>query len=255
MNYIKILKFPFILFLVAYFLYAIVANVPAAWAARIAHGAVPNLWFSGVQGTIWSGEAKAAQVDIESRPVALGKVTWQLSALSLLTFKPCIDFEAIANAQMISGNVCYGGGQSVSMTDLSIDAPLSVAKNLLPLQATGLISLQIKEADVNSDGTIVNLQGQVSWQNANVNTGDMWLQLGSFGGNISHNELGGITVKAFDIEGPYKADLTCDWVMGKPWAVRGLVKPKEGAADVVKQGLQMLGEDAGGGAYKVQWPL
>ena len=86
----KLLKTLFILVLVGVFLVIVVSRTPAAWAAWGIHKVAPNVWFTGVSGTLWKGQAASAQVDLGSDSIALGEMKWKLKPLSLLILSPCM---------------------------------------------------------------------------------------------------------------------------------------------------------------------
>jgi len=99
MTFPKTFKIPLALFLVAYFIYLVAAKAPAAWAVWMATQAVPGLWMSASQGSVWQGSASAAQIQVaDQAPLPLGKVKWRLSPWSLLTLKPCLDFNGEINS-------------------------------------------------------------------------------------------------------------------------------------------------------------
>ncbi|WP_096085599.1 type II secretion system protein N [Agaribacterium haliotis] len=254
MNYKNILKLPLALFLVLYFLYLVVSSAPAAWAAWAAHKAVPNLWLNSVEGSLWSGKAQSAQVDIGPESFALGALNWQLNPWTLLILKPCVDFSASLPNQQLSGSVCHGLGGTTELSDLNIDLPLSVIKAILPMPASGSVSVQVLKAKFDKQLHVEQLAARGSWQKAKVHNGETWMSFGSFAANAEADGQGGVSAKIFDLEGPYKSDFTASWAMGKDASIAGTVAPQNGADQVIIQGLQILGEDLGDGSYRVQWP-
>lgn len=254
MNNLQRFKIPFITFLVVYFLFLVISRAPAGWFTWALHQSVPTLWLSSAEGTIWKGKAKSAQLDINRVVMPLGNVEWRLKPLSLLTFRPCVVFSATLPKQSISGEVCKTstGG---TISNANIDAPLSVFKDVINVDATGLVSLQVISADITQELAINELDARLSWQNARINIGDTWLTLGDFASKLKENDAQGIEAEIFDINSPYKSDLVGTWHKQNEWKVAGTVAPKGGASDMVMQGLEMLGEDMGEGVYKVQWPL
>lgn len=250
----KLIKTLFILILVAVFLVLVVSRTPAAWAAWAIHKAAPNVWFTGVSGTLWKGQAASAQVDVGSESIALGEMNWQLKAWSLLILSPCMDLSAQLPGQSISGRVCRSIlGGSNKLKNLNVDAPMALFSKVTPLNGTGAVSLQVLSASFNSQA-VDELDGRLSWQNANVFVEGQWFNLGSFGAELSDDGQGGAAAKISDIAGPYTLAMDANWAPGKPWQTKGQVTPKPGVPEVVIQALQVFGEDVGSGTYAVQFP-
>lgn len=250
------LKLPVALFLVAYFLFLVLSNVPAAWGVWLAAKSAPGLWMSTPEGTLWRGKARSAQYDVPGQPpVALGTVTWRLSPWSLVALKPCVDLTASAPSQNISGTVCASVGGTTEAKDFMLDAPIAVLGEYLPLPLSGDFSLQILRGKLMADGTIEDLDARYSWQRARAEFDGNWYNFGSIAGTAVANGQGGVLAKIFELEGPYKVNLEGDWQdLKQGWKVQGQIAPGAGAADIIVQGLQLLGEDLGNGEYQVQWP-
>lgn len=249
----KLLKTLFILVLVGVFLVIVVSRTPAAWAAWGIHKVAPNVWFTGVSGTLWKGQAASAQVDLGSDSIALGEMKWKLKPLSLLILSPCMDLSTQLPGQSISGKFCRSISGNNKVKDLSVDAPMALFSKVSPINGTGAVSLQIASASFDGEA-IKDLNGQASWQNANVHVEGQWFNLGSFGAELSDDDQGGALANITDIAGPYTLDMNATWAPGKPWQTKGKVTPKPGVPEVVIQALQVFGEDVGGGAYVVQFP-
>ncbi len=251
----KLIKLLFFVILVLYFFYKVIANAPAAWAAWGVHQAIPNLWLSSVEGSLWQGKAKSAQVDLGPAPLALGEVHWSLNPFSLLMLRPCLSFSTELPSQTLSGNLCRSlTGENTRVSDVKLDAPISVLRDILPIDATGFVSILVNDASFTSEAEILDLDGQLSWENARASTGESWINLGTFAATAKENGQGGVVAEVFDIQGPYKSQLEAHWEAGQDWSIAGTIAPQEGAADIVVEGLKILGDDLGEGVYRVQWP-
>jgi general secretion pathway protein N len=51
------------------------------------------------------------------------------------------------------------------------------------------------------------LNGKFTWNNARVNTGANWLDIGSYAAELSDNGNNGISAKLFQLSGPVEVDL------------------------------------------------
>jgi general secretion pathway protein N len=244
----------FIFFLLVYFLFLVLARAPATWAAWTLHQALPNLWLSSVEGTVWRGKATSAQVDIGQAVLPLGELTWTVKPWSLLSGKVCVDVATELPRQQMSGLLCRGLSGKNRIRNFNLDAPVSVLKELLPFQANGAISLQVQNALIDDAATIEELDARMSWQQARAYGGESWLNLGSFAAKAREDGKGGLSAQIFDLEGPYKSELSGVWNKSDDWVFRGTIAPQEGASKLVTQALAILGEEQGDGAYLVQWP-
>ena len=119
----------------------------------------------------------------------------------------------------------------------------------------GEASIQIIEAKIKADGKIHSLNARYSWQNGRAKFDGSWFRFGSIAGTAKENGQGGALTEIFELEGPYKIALNGEWQdLRKGWQVQGTIEPTEKADTLIVQGLQLLGEDLGNGAYRVQWP-
>ncbi len=251
----KLLKVPFIVFLILYFLYLVVSRTPAAWAAWGVHQAIPSLWLSSAEGTLWRGQARSAQVDIGPASIPLGTVNWRLNPWSLLVLKPCVDFSTRLPRQTLEGEFCQHLNGKMTIRNLSVDAPVQVIEQINPIDASGVISLQVVEAEFDSKAYVSRLDGRFSWQNARAFAIESWLSLGTFAATASEDGNGGVSAKVFDIEGPYKVDLTAGLKHGETgWLIDGTIAPDASAPIMVAQFLQAFGEEVAEGSYRIQWP-
>lgn len=250
----KFFKSIFIAFLCVFFFFLVLSNAPATWVAWGIHKAAPNVWLTGVSGSLWRGSAETSQVDINKNPIALGTISWNISPWSFLTLSACMDIEAVAPGQSVSGNVCQSISGSTSLSDVSVELPVARLQKLLPTAVVGHLSLQIRSAEV-SNQRFSELDGQVGLQQAKISVENTWYSFGTFAAKLSESQAGGVDAKLFDIDSPYKFDLNATWLIGEPWQIAGVITPQASAPELAVQALQTIGEDAGSGGYRVQWPL
>ncbi len=240
--------------LIIYFIYLVLAKTPAGLAAWAVRQALPNVWLTSVQGTLWRGSAGGAQVDVAAKTIPLGSVRWSLDPWTLLILKPCLSFETEAPGQMIAGHFCQSPFGATRIDDLTFEAPIAVLSDLLPMAVAGRLSANIVQAEI-SGQSIRSLDARFSWQDASVDAGETWIGLGSFGGQAQANGEGGIQARLFDLAGPFGLELNAGWTPGaQNWIATGTVTPKPGAPQQAVQALQIVGEEVDGGSYQVSWP-
>ncbi len=178
-----------------------VTRIPATWAAHFMTQG-NTLGLSGVQGTVWSGQARLASIEIDNQHYSLGALRWELSPLSLLTLTPCADVNASLENQTIDGRVCAGMGGTVSVTDTSIDAPASLVQAGVPVPIQGQLAANIQAMQM-EQGRLSQLQGNLTWTNARLQAEGSWLALGSFAAEARYDaEQDALVADVFDLDGP-----------------------------------------------------
>ena len=249
----KLYKLLIAIVLIAYFIYLVVSRVPAAYGVAALHSAMPNLWLTGVSGTIWSGTAQASQVDIEEFSIPLGLVEWELNAFSLVYLRPCLTFTASQPSQAISGNLCQQLGGNSYVRDVNVDGSMALINPLLPVEVQGRGSLQVVRG-VFDKADVKKLEAQLSWQNARFLAIDNWIALGSYAAKLTENGEGGINAEVFDLQGPIKLNGNAGWHIASGWTVDATVTPQAGTPQQIVEGLQLIGEEVSAGTYQLIWP-
>ncbi|WP_045856909.1 type II secretion system protein N [Teredinibacter purpureus] len=245
----KIVKPLVILCFVLYFLGLVLSRAPAELAASAIHNAMPKVWLTGIQGTLWKGVARGAQLDLPKSSLSLGSIQWTLSGWSLLLLKPCINFEAVDGVAVISGRACQSLSGNTTLTDINVDAPISPLSDVINLPVAGRVSLTIVSATL-EETLIKTLDGRFSWQSASFNPGEGWLSLGSFGATLSESGDGKIKGHVTDIEGSLKVDIEA-LVSLNDWQFSGTVSPQEGTPELLVEGLPLFGEEVEPGQYHI----
>lgn len=245
-----LVKTAFIAFLILYFLYLVLSKTPASLAAWAVHKAVPTVWLTSTEGTLWNGVARGGQVDIGQETLPLGPVRWKLNPISLLFFNPCINFES----DLVSGNVCNSLAGDINVKDLSLNAPVAAIKDLLPFEAAGQMSLQVVEAEFDLN-RVDKLDAKLSVQGTRVNPVGDWVPLGTIAVQATANGEGGVDAKIFDIQSTVVIDMLASWTPGaENWNIAGTVKLTEQSPAIFREGLPTLGQEVDKDTYKLQWP-
>jgi len=252
----KLIKPLLIVFLVVYFLYLLLSRAPAELAASMIHKAVPDLWLTGVTGSVWEGSASGAQVDVPGSTLPLGRLDWKLSPLSLLTLSPCVNFEASGTPQVLSGKGCYGITGTVSLKNVNIEAPAAPLSDRLNVPVSGIVSLQLVRGSFQKN-IIKSLDAQVSWQNGSLNLGNGWLNLGTYGGKLSEDGSGGLKADLFDVDAPIKIQMAVNGALAEDmkslarWQLDGTVEFTASAPALFKEYIGAVAEEKEPGVYHV----
>lgn len=251
---LKLVKFVFIFVLSIYFLVLISSTVPATWVAWGIHRAAPNVWLSGVSGSLWEGEAEATQIKVGPEAIALGHLKWTINPWAFLRLSVCLDVSAEAQEQSLMANICHGVSGITKLKDVSLDLPVERIQKLIPVETTGEIIVDVASAVLEKQH-ITELDGIFEWRDANVFVEGTWYTIGTTSATLAPSQDGGIDAHIVDIESPYTLDLKANWEMGQDWRIAGTVEPQASAPEIVTQVLQGVAEELDDGVYKVQWPL
>lgn len=247
----RLVKLLFFVGLGVYFLISVLARTPAEWGAWVALKSLPGLSLSGVSGSLWSGRAASAQTFIFGQKVDLGALQWQLKPWSLLTLSACVDLES----QLANGHICHGVAGYTTVRKALVDQLPVRLFNPPGIQLGGTGSATLQHAVIARDGSLKELQGNVTWQQAGVNVGTGWFNLGSFAADVTGNGAGGVRAQLQDLEGDFVVAVEAEFTQGKPLIANGLVTPKPSAPQELKDALSAFAEQQDDGSFKVAWPM
>ncbi len=154
----------------------------------------------GVTGTLWQGTAARAAVIVEGKRFVLGRLSWHLEPLSLLSLRPSINVSSVWGSQRFDGRVAAGLGGSASLEDVSLQLDVRFLRNLMPLYVGGQIQITLDQARVD-DGQLTAVDARVVWQDAvwAARQGDV--ALGNYALDVSGND-GAIKGSVITLSGP-----------------------------------------------------
>ncbi len=249
----RLLKLLLGLGLVIYCCWAIIVRIPAGWGAHFLLNATPNLSMMGVNGTVWRGEAGNAKITIDGKTIDLGHLTWQLQPAALFKMKAC----ALIRSDLLAGDVCRTAGGINQLTNLLIDRlPAKILNDAMGVQLAGLGNITVQTFYVNDIGDISKLEGTVLWENAGINVGTGWYQLGDFAIALSENGSGGLYANITDTKetGPFGVEARGDIKLREMPKFKGTISPRNNAPNDVVQALSIFGQPNGNNGYEVTWP-
>lgn len=248
----KLYKFGFALFLLLYFCYVVLANIPAQWLTSNVVKAAPGISLGGITGTVWSGRAGAATVYVPNQYIDLGGVRWQVNVPALLTLRLCLDLDS----QLFRGNVCRGLSGKNTIKQLMVDEfPMSTVGSMIGVELGGSGAVTINKVVVDDKGTVDELEGHATWMRARGNGGGGWFPLGSFAADLSANGRGGIAADIKDVDGEFELNLAGEVGVGDTARLNGTIKPRPEAPQPLIDALMVFTEALDDGSYKVTWPI
>ncbi|WOJ98419.1 type II secretion system protein N [Congregibacter brevis] len=119
---------------------------------------------SGISGAIGEGTAVRARVQTPGGYLHLGKLTWTLDPLSVLTLSPKVNLRSAWGDQRGTLDLRIDGDAlAIQNLDVSVDAAL--LKRLLPIELSGRLELVFDELLV-TRRDVMAADGRVVWQDA-----------------------------------------------------------------------------------------
>jgi general secretion pathway protein N len=179
-------------------------------------------------------------------------VAWRINAWKLLTLKACVDL----TNHMVSGNVCHGIDGVIRLNKVLVDqVPTKVLDSIVQAQLAGTANATFQQAAITRQGQIRELQGSVSWQQAGINVGTGWMNLGGFAADLSANGQNGLLADLRDLEGDFTIAVKADYTLGGELKMSGNIVPKPSAPQMLKDALGVYTEAQDDGSFKVTWPI
>ncbi len=248
----KLLKVIFGLFLLVYFVVAVVSRTPAKVVAGAIVNAAPGVTLGSVSGTAWNGRAGAATVQLPGKLLDLGGVRWKISPAALLGLNLCVDLDS----GLLRGNVCRSLSGSNQFSQVFVDDfPMSMLGDMIGAELAGTGNVTIQKAVIDDAGTISDIKGNVTWMRARGNGGGGWYPLGSFAAELSPNGNGGIHAHVVDVDGEFEVKLDGEVGVKSLPKVLGTIKPRANAPQILVDTLMVFTELQDDGTYKLTWPI
>jgi general secretion pathway protein N len=185
------------------FLVFVLSSIPAIWGAWVLTRGT-GLAMSGVTGSVWNGKASLASLQLNGQEHSLGQLSWKLNPFSLVS--RCAQVTTKLPMQQFDGEVCAGSNGEVEVHDADLSVPASLLQSKVPVPIQGQLSSHIETMQLRGN-VLQKLNGKFTWNNARVNTGANWLDIGSYAAELSDNGNNGISAKLFQLSGPVEVDL------------------------------------------------
>lgn len=208
----------------------------------------PNVSLHGISGTIWQGQAIAANIN----GLPIQKISWSMDFLPLLLGNISADIKAgnirEQDAIAINGKLVVSGSR-LQLNNVQAYLPTNLMISLLPLpfpvKAEGRFKIDIDELDYAKSCQILKGKGQ--WLNAQVAGLNQMIQLGDFTANmdcIDNNVV-------LDVKEPNSFGLSAKAVIPSnlKFSVQGRFKPDAKLPEEVHQAAQFFGKKDNQGYY------
>lgn len=177
-----------LLLLLFFFLCFLVATAPASLLQLATDKFAPNVRLQQVTGTVWDGAAGTAVVVVDGGAINLGKLSWHLKPLSLLSLQPQLHIETDA------GSYGFSSGIRILLLERQLEAstlrgnfPLALLEPWVPLLVRGSIELDIERLVVDQD-KLIDARGQVFARRLDWMAGAQPMPLGSYTARVAVDE-------------------------------------------------------------------
>ena len=163
------------------FMTLLLSQVPA----RAISSVLPDdVTLTGISGTIWSGHAARAWVEIDQQPLMLGRVQWQLQPWRILWGAP-LSLSSVWGQQALRAQLSYRPDGSIVLQDAAFSVSTQLFKACFPLYLGGALSgefaqIAIDEGHViNAEGVVRLLRGVWTARSGNIPLGDYQIDFSS----------------------------------------------------------------------------
>jgi hypothetical protein len=140
--------------------FVFVTSLSSQMPARLISHVLPeNVTLTGVSGTIWSGRAARAWVEIDQQPLMLGQVQWRLQPWRILWGAP-LSLSSVWGQQALRVHLAYRLGGSIILQDAAFTVNTQLFKAFFPLYLGGALSGEFAQIAID-EGHIVGAEGVV----------------------------------------------------------------------------------------------
>ena len=144
--------------ILAVFVFAtlLVSQIPARAISRV----LPDdVTLTGISGTIWSGRAARAWVEIDQQPLMLGRVQWRLQPWRIPWGAP-LSLSSVWGQQSLRAQLSYRLDGSIVLQDAAFTVNTQLFKAFFPLYLGGALSGEFAQIAID-EGHVVNAEGVV----------------------------------------------------------------------------------------------
>lgn len=143
-------------------LFILLSTAPARMISPFLPG--DQVVLQGISGSLWQGVASRAMVAVQGSYLHLGRLSWSLSPLSLLTLGPRVTMDSHWGGQRIRGELVYRSTESLDLADVDAVLPASLVRQFIPLELSGSFALLVPHLVIDA-GMPVEGAGRIVWQN------------------------------------------------------------------------------------------
>ena len=223
----------------------LVTRMPASLMGFVLPLAVKATGFSG---TVWNGAVAHVEIPMQSRPFALGRITWTLNPIGLL-WGDLIRLKSDWGNQRVdvAARPALNGSVQVNETKLRID--LGWLRELLPLYVGGQLKADIESLSIAANGTPTLANGRLVWENAAWRAIGGDVSLGSYAVDITTTDAG-IRASILTLKGALEVGGTLT-IAGDNYRVMANLSGPAARNEAFQQAIALLAVPTGSG-YRIE---
>jgi len=220
------------------FIVALLVTAPA----RLLDGFIPadTLLLQGYSGTLWRGGASRALLATGSGYLHLGKVSWSLNPISLLTLTPSLHLKSSWGKQKINTELRLHSSKKIELSKLDALFSTQLLRQFLPLAVKGDISAQFDHLLLDN-GLPISAQGRIVWQGGGWESNRGTVPLGSYVIDMHEGSEGGIRGDILTLSGNVTASGSID-LKGQEYSVDVLVSTGSAGNEQLQQALSLIAQ-------------
>ena len=217
---------------------ALIALAPA----RLLNSLTPGneVILQGFSGTVWSGTANRALLATNAGYIHLGRLSWSLSPLSLLTLSPALTVESNWGRQYINTGLRITGREELELTNLDAMVSVQLLRQFLPLSVTGDFSVQAQTLQIQG-GLPREARGRMVWQNAGWESAAGNMPLGSYAVDFQQDPGEPLQAEIITLAGPVNASGSAQ-LLGKNYKLDILISSDTGLDTQLEQALSLIAQ-------------
>ena len=216
--------------------------------ARVAYNwfVPPEVRFSGVEGSIWSGSAAEASV----AGLYLRDLRWRLRPLFLATGKLAASVEASPSSGFLEADVALGFGGSVTLADVNGSLPLQAFATIARVPGlAGNASIQFRELRI-EDGLPVAADGTLAVDNLVAPMVDA-SPIGGYRAEF-FTEDGGVLASIEDVNGVFDLAGSLTISADRNYQFIGKVAATDNTSEKLRRQLRFLGSPNDRGQHEIR---
>ena len=231
----------------------VAALAPARPIVASISNQTPFLYLQGISGSFWQGKAQLAAVQIYNKWLSLGQFSWSISLPSLLLLKPELSIDSRQSRQIFTARLQLHPDRSVHLYDLLLEGDTAMINHWLSsprLRVGGNVLLSARHLSWNRG--VRDLDASAIWEQAWILYAGQKIPLGSFSGEILHDDEGRISI---DLSSPPEGTLECSGSIRYDGSIVYIdlnLQPRQSApAELFDFLLTLAGEPDENGVYRV----
>jgi hypothetical protein len=229
--------------LLALLLACLLASAPARLLGLVLPAELVAM--QGFSGTLWQGQAGRCLVKTGAGYLHLGAVSWALEPLSLVWLAPHINLRSNWGGQTLAADLALRSSADLDIRRLEASLPADLLRQFVPLELTGLFSLQLEDLSLR-DGLPVAGNGRLVWQGGGWNSPSGPLPLGSYALDFTQAVDTPLRGQVVTLAGPVSAQGSVQ-LQQRAYEIDILVGADNGLDERLQQALSLMARPEGEG--------